>query len=45
MDDINIFTKDVEKHIHHVYEILTALCESVITLNLKTSRFFSDSID
>lgn len=42
-DIIIIFSKDVDEHIYHVDNILTALKEAAVILNLKTFRFFSDS--
>lgn len=38
MDDIVIFSKYFEEHIDHVDEILTTLCEALLTLNLKNGR-------
>lgn len=45
MDDIIIFSIDVEEHIHPLDEILTTLGESDVTLNLKKCRIFSDSVE
>lgn len=45
MDDIMIFSNDVEEYIHNVNAILTTLGEAGDKLKLKTCRLFSYSVD
>ena len=45
IDDIIIFSKSVDEHIHHVDEILSALRASGVTLKIKKCRFFSDTVE
>lgn len=44
IDDVIIFSKDVETHIEHVDEILTALGKAGISLKLKKCDFFGTCI-
>lgn len=39
MENIIIFSKDLDEHIHHIDEILTTLGETGLTLKLKKFRF------
>lgn len=44
-DYIIIYAKDVEKHVHHVNNIIDGLAKAVVTINLKMCLFFSDSVN
>lgn len=45
MDDIMIFSNDIEEHLYHVDEIIATLGEARVSVDLKKRRFFSDSVD
>ena len=45
IDDIIIYSKSVDEHIFHVYEIFTTLKEAGITLKMKKCMFFSDKVE
>lgn len=45
MDDIIMFFKYVNEHIYNVDEILITLGNVEVTLNFKSCRFISNSID
>lgn len=45
MDDIIIFSKDIEEHLNQVDEILTTLGDPGVTLNLKKCQCFSGSVE
>lgn len=45
MEDIIMFSKDIEEHLHHVNEIITTLGEAGVTRNLGKCHIFSDSVD
>ena len=44
LDDVIIFSKDVESHFKHVEEILTALQTAGVTLKLAKCDFFTDTV-
>ena len=45
LDDVIIFSKDVDDHIKHVAEILTALTEAGVTLNINKCFFFQGKVE
>ena len=45
IDDVIIYSKTVEEHIHHVDEVLTALGKAGVTLKMKKCTFFSDKVE
>ena len=44
LDDIIIFSRDIESHFQHVEEVLAALSRANITLKLKNCDFFTTKI-
>ena len=45
IDDVIIYSKTVEEHIHHVDEVLTALGKAGVTLKMKNCTSFSDKVE
>lgn len=45
MDDIIMFSKIVEEHIHQLDDIINTVKKAGVTLNLKKCPLFSNSID
>lgn len=45
MDDIIIFWKHIEEHVHHEDQIITTVGEADLTIKLKKSRLFSNYVD
>ena len=44
LDDVIIFSKNMDDHVKHVREVLTALRDAGVTLKLKNCEFFKDSV-
>ena len=45
LDDIIIYSNSIEEHIRHVDEILTALGEASVTLNIEKCKFFTKTVE
>ena len=45
IEDVIIYSKSVEAHIRHVYEVLTAFKKAGVTLKMKKFTFFSDTVE
>ena len=45
LDDIIIFSNSIEEHIRHVDEVLQALREAGVTLNIEKSKFFTTKVE
>ena len=44
LDDVIIFSKNMDDHVGHVREVLTALRDAGVTLKLKKCEFFKDTV-
>ncbi len=45
LDDVIIFSKDVESHVKHVDEILSCLKQAGVTLKVKKCKFFTTEVE
>ena len=45
LDDVIIFSKSIEEHLKHVYEVLEILRQAGMTLKLKKFHFFTNSVN
>ena len=45
LDDVIIYSKNVEEHIQHVDEILHCLSKAGVTLKIKKCKFFTTTVD
>lgn len=45
LDDVIVFSKMAEDHVHHLYTVLTPLRKAGVTLNLQKCSFFTPEVD
>ena len=45
VDDVIIYSKTLDDHIHHVDEILTTLTEAGVTLKINKCQFFQKEVE